>query len=139
VNCLHVLFKFDPKSRFFIRHDVLKSDTTVHVQGASHVSHSTAKISHDEKRFITKTSLVIIHLEVIIQQNCSACLLRVCQALRTMMQGRRSFPTACKHTRTCVRQVCATSCEQMAVCKRIVYRESMENNADKGRHGSMSM
>jgi hypothetical protein len=29
VNCLHVLFKFGPKSRFFIRHDVLKSDPTV--------------------------------------------------------------------------------------------------------------
>jgi hypothetical protein len=33
VNCLHVLFKaeFGPKSRFFIRHDVLKSDATVTV------------------------------------------------------------------------------------------------------------
>jgi hypothetical protein len=29
VNCLHVLFKFGPKSRFFIRHDVLISDATV--------------------------------------------------------------------------------------------------------------
>jgi hypothetical protein len=29
VNCLHVLFKFSPKSRFFVRHDVLKSEATV--------------------------------------------------------------------------------------------------------------
>ena len=34
VNCLHVLFKFGPKSRFFIRHDVLKSEATVH--GTAH-------------------------------------------------------------------------------------------------------
>jgi hypothetical protein len=30
IGSLHVLFKFGPESGFFIRHDVLKSDATVH-------------------------------------------------------------------------------------------------------------
>ncbi len=29
VNCMHVLFKIGPKSRFCVKHDVLKSEATV--------------------------------------------------------------------------------------------------------------